>query len=330
MENFLRKNLAKLKEHFFPTYPSFTHAPIVPSVDPVTVKVLVITHNPSLPTQGNRKLSQVFEWQDPTMLVEGYRHDLLQVSHGYANFQIIETIEVDDFPLKKDGFRYTKDSFSEVWRTKGPFHKPDGVDYVRLLEEFSVFDRVNDGSIDEVWLMGMPYAGYWESLMVGPGAFWCNSSPLEDRRANRRFVVMGFNYERGVGEMLENMGHRTESIMSHVWRNSPDSANLWKKYIRYDKTHPSQAECGNVHFAPNSERDYDWGNPKFVNSYCDDWLDFPNFKGVSRQVNCAEWGNGDIRHHHQWWLGHLPHVEGQTYSISNNWWEYIVDPNKVH
>ena len=26
----------------------------------------------------------------------------------------------------------------------------------------------------------------------------------------RRFVIMGFSYERGVGEMLENMGHRAE------------------------------------------------------------------------------------------------------------------------
>ena len=28
---------------------------------------------------------------------------------------------------------------------------------------------------------------------------------------------MGFNVERGVGEMLEDFGHRTESIMTHVW-----------------------------------------------------------------------------------------------------------------
>jgi len=28
---------------------------------------------------------------------------------------------------------------------------------------------------------------------------------------------MGFNYERGVGEMLEDLGHRAESILSHVF-----------------------------------------------------------------------------------------------------------------
>ena len=83
-----------------------------------------------------------------------------------------------------------------------------------------------------------------------------------------------------------------------------------------------------MHFTPNSVQDYDWGNQTVVPSRCDDWLSFPNFQGLVRQVNCADWGNGDIREHHKWWLKHLPKVAGLTNGIGNNWWSYFIDPNK--
>jgi hypothetical protein len=160
--------------------------------------------------------------------------------------------------------------------------------------------------------------------MAGPGAVWCNAPPLERTSATRRFVIMGFNYERGVGEMLEDLGHRAESILAHVFRNARGDANLWERFMRYDKTQPGRAECGNVHFAPNSVRDYDWGNSRFVPSRCDAWLSFPDLGGQPRRVNCAEWGNGDLRLHHLWWFRHFPHAVGVTDGVSNNWWEYVI------
>jgi len=109
-----------------------------------------------------------------------------------------------------------------------------------------------------------------------------------------------------------------------------DDDNLWKRFIRYGQTHPGQAALGNVHFAPNSERDYDWNNPSFVLSEADDWLlNFPNFKGTTRMVNSNEWGNGDIRKHHIWWFKHFPKTIGRKNGIHNNWWQYIMDPNNI-
>jgi hypothetical protein len=105
--------------------------------------------------------------------------------------------------------------------------------------------------------------------------------------------------------------------------------NLWERFSRYDLIAPGRASAGNVHFAPNSERDYDWGNPRSVSSDCDDWLNFPNQTGARRMVDCRDWGNGDIRLHHLWWLERLPHAEGQTDGIHNTWWTYVVDPNTV-
>ncbi|MBZ0276235.1 MAG: hypothetical protein K8I60_08830, partial [Anaerolineae bacterium] len=207
---------------------------------------------------------------------------------------------------------------------------PDGVNYYRLLDDFDLIEKVNANQIDEVWLMGHPYGGYYESTMAGPGAFFCNSSPLSNTgSANRRFIIMGFNFERGVGEMLESYGHRAESIMEQVYRGTVEANHLWRRFTRYDKTAPGQAECGNVHFAPNSDRDYDWGNTRPVPSRCDTWLNFPDLSGDPRTVESSEWGSGDMRRHHFWWMQHFPHVAGQTGAVSNNWWVYIADPNQV-
>jgi hypothetical protein len=48
-----------------------------------------------------------------------------------------------------------------------------------------------------------------------------------------------------------------------------------------------------------------------------------------KQVNCAEWGGGEIHAHHKWWLKHLPKVGGHTNGIANNWWQYVLDLNRV-
>jgi hypothetical protein len=218
------------------------------------------------------------------------------------------------------------------WRNRGGWHDPDAVDYREIIASFSLLQRVLSGEIDEVWLFGSPSAGFYESIMAGPGAFWCNAPELTGTgAAGRRFIIMGFSFERGVGEMLESCSHRVESCLEQAWRRWKGDAshNLWEQFIRYDLVAPGKANCGNVHFAPNSVRDYDWGNTRFVSSNCDDWLNFPAFTGSVRQVNCADWGNGDIRGHHTWWLEHLPRAAGQSYGVANNWWQFVVDPNTV-
>ncbi|MDW8328245.1 MAG: hypothetical protein RMK99_16915 [Anaerolineales bacterium] len=296
---------------------------------PLHSKVLLLIYNPRFPLEGNCKLSEVMRWNDPDVLAQQYIADVRECSYGLANFEIVERIEVDGFPVKADGFAYTPEDYLRCWRARAGFHQPDAVDYHRLLDEFAIVPRINSGAVDEVWLFGFPYAGYYESIMVGPGAVWCNAPPLARSDAKRRFIIMGFNYERGVGEMLESLGHRAESVLGYVYRHTHGEANLWERFTRYDKTHPGRAECGNVHFAPNSERDYDWGNPRFVVSRCHAWLNFPDLDATARRVNCAEWGGGDIRLHHLWWLRHFPHVDGASDGVDWNWWRYVIAPDQI-
>jgi hypothetical protein len=180
-------------------------------------------------------------------------------------------------------------------------------------------------------MFAFPHAGFYESTMGGAGAFWCNAPPLKNTAGcARRFVLMGFSYERGVGEMLGAFGHRVESIMTRVFEHTTGEANLWERFCRYDQKAPGKAEVGTIHFAPNSERDYDWANPREVPSFCDSWYKFPELDTplrAARKVSAAEWGGGDIRGHHLWWLTHLPRVAGRKNGVHNNWWQYAIAVN---
>ncbi|MFQ6131213.1 MAG: hypothetical protein ACE5R4_04195 [Armatimonadota bacterium] len=287
-------------------------------------KVLLLIHNPIIEAREGRRLHHVMGWNDPDELTRAYIEDVSEVSGGLVRYRIAERLEVDGYPIKADGFRYTDGSYLRAWEER-EFHQPDGVDYRAIIEEFGICEKVENRQIDEVFLFGAPYFGYYESIMVGKGAYWCNAPPLDDVDCSRRFVIMGFNYERGVGEMLEDLGHRTESILWHVYGSwEPKETHAWNRFTLTEKALPGKAGCGNVHYAPNSESDYDWGNQRYVWSTCDDWYNYPNLTGEKRRVNCEEWGGGDIRAHHKWWFDHIPRAPGKTDGHLNNWWKYII------
>jgi hypothetical protein len=304
--------------------------PVGGKPEPVIKKVSLIIHNPRVPSAKNERLNKALGWNDPRQLVKDYIADMQEISYGYITYKVVEEIEVDKFPKKIDGFAYEADQFVKAWRERKGFHDPDAVDYYALLDEFDMIEKVNSDKIDEFWLFAFPYAGYYESIMAGPGAFWCNAPALEKTdKAKKRFVIMGYNYQRGVGEMLENYGHRTESIMKHVYRQKKGEKNLWEQFIRHEHANPGKAEVGWMHYAPNSERDYDWGNKRKVMSRWHTWQNFPNLEGEARSVDCKDWGEGDIRLHHKWWFKLLPHITGSHDGIFYNWWQYTVDPNTV-
>jgi hypothetical protein len=310
--------------------PVLTRAPKVDPEQGMVIRTLNIVYEPSMDAAGT-KLARYMRWNEVENLVQGYISDVGEVSGGLVQYQVVQRIDVDEFPSKVDGFRYDPRHYLDVVRGGRPPYMPQEANYYEIIQRFDLLGRVARDEIDEAWVFNFPHAGFYESIMAGPGAFWCNAPPLTNTGASgRRFVIMGFSYERGVGEMLENLGHRVESIMHKTFEGLRGEANLWERFCRYDKVSPGRAAVGNVHFAPNSVRDYDWGNPSTVISECDDWLyNFPDFQGIRRKVTARDWGNGDIRKHHKWWLNHLPKTTGQINGISNNWWQYVMDPNHV-
>ncbi len=295
---------------------------------PITRRVLMVVHDPYVAGSAGPTLREAKGWHDPDELAREYIAEVQKCSFGYANYQIVERLITHEFPRKADGFRYDAAGYLAASQPQD-FHSPDLVDYLALVRQFGMVERVRSGAVDEIWLFGFPYAGYHESVMAGPGAFQCNSEPLSGlEAAGRRFVIMGFSMETGVGEMLEDLGHRAEAIVGRVFAGTMGDANLWERFTRYDLRNPGQAECGTVHYPPNGRQDYDWNNPAYVPSRCDNWLHFPDLSGEPRPVNASEWG-GNIRGKHTWWFTHFPHMTGETGGISGNWWEYVIDPNTV-
>lgn len=327
--DFLR-NLLSPKPAATPQKPAVPPDNLTEPVRIITSHVLLVVYDPVMDANAGTKLSEAMGWQRPEHLVTGFIHDILQCSNGVARFQIVERMELNEFPVQVDGYTYTPQGYQDVINNIQTPHIPPMANYATILENLGILARISKREIDEVWLFGFPHAGFYESSMAGAGAFWCNAPPIAGTNScARRFVVMGFSYERGVGEMLESFGHRAESILEKTFAKTSPAANLYAKFSRYNKKYPNQAEVGTIHFAPNSDSDYDWNNPQLVKSNCDDWYNFPKFQGIQRDVNAAEWGNGDIRLHHTWWLKHIPHVSGRTSGVHNNWWQYIMDPNLV-
>ena len=332
--NKLDKSLLSFFKRQTPPPPKPTIDPNNPNEPPLTtiIKTLVIVYDPVMDQAAGKKLSEYMNWNKVEDLAHDFMSDILLVSGGLVRYQIIERFDVNDFPAKTDGSKYDAPTYLDVLRGVSPPYIPQWVDYHAIIDRFNILQRVAKEEIDEVWIFNFPHAGFHESVMGGPGAFWCNTAPLKNTgESKRRFVIMGFSYERGEGEMLENMCHRAASIMEKTFEKVPEEEKLWKRFTRYNKTHPGQAAVGTVHFAPNSIRDYDWNNPVPVPSECDDWLhNFPDFKGVTREVNATEWGNGDTRKHHIWWMNHIPKTKGRRNGIHNNWWQYIANPNNVN
>lgn len=330
-----------------------TPPPPVTGNEPLQVispRVMVINFNPVVASSGKR-LTEKMGWSNVDQLINGFIADIDEVSYGLVKYQYnpANRIDVNAFPRKTDGFQYTPAAYLAMMQNEPTHHEPDGVDYWQILNDYNVVNRVVNNEIDEVWLFGGPYFGFWESTMAGKGAIWCNSAALAGSESiARRFVIMGFNYQRGVAEMVHNVGHRTESIMAHVYDSfnklmsayaavnpavqppvSPSQfanpKNDFERFMLYEKIAPGRAQVGLIHTPPNADKDYDWANPALASSNADDWLNYPAFLQRSRAMNCSEWGcGGDGYEYTKWWFKRVPHAAGSQNGILNNWWRYVM------
>lgn len=325
---------------------------------PLAPRVLVIVYDPLVDPLENLRLTEWGVknrgWTRVDDLLAGYIKDIDECSGGLVKYNVVQRIDVDGFPLRLNGKRFTATEYLDLYTVnQSKYKEPDDrFDYNDAIKEFNLLARVNNNEIDEVWLFTYPFSGTYESVMCGTNAFWCNG-PVIENTPGRRFAVMGFSYERGVGEMEEDLGHRMENIMAKVY-NAPDflgwtyaydrsktpfvkleptkydavkfaETNLFAKFLLYDRIAPGNAQCGNVHYAPNSQKDYEWGNMTPVVTYADDWLTFPNLPRTQKMQNANSWGNGDIRGHHRWWFSRFPKVAGRQNGIRLNWWSYICN-----
>ncbi len=299
----------------------------------IVVRVLVLNFDPIVPQEGGKRLHEVGKWNDPRKLAEQYAREVHEASEGFIEFQIVEWRDLDEFPVKVDGFIYTLEQYLECLRTWKGWHEPDGTDYEKVLLKHGVHELIDSSKIDEVWMFGAPYMGFWESAMAGPGAFFINGGVYEKFPTRRPFAIMGFNYERGVAEMLHNLCHRTEATMTRIyggWK-ADELVHNWARFAANAHQSNGVSAVGTCHYPPNGEKDYDYANPRTVVSSAPDWLHYPNLTGKrTMEVTRETWGGPDYHlNYMRWWFRHLPRAKGVNEDGRlNNWWRYVFDFTK--
>jgi len=297
--------------------------------------VAVIIYNPRIPSEGDKKLTEVMRWNDPDELTKKMIDDARVASAGYVNYRIVLRKEIDGCPPWRSGFRYKPDDLLADIR-RSSWKQGDGTSYKGVLEENGLMEATPPLDITEVWLWGAPGMHWDEYAMLIPDRDhrlpptenpWFYR-PYDIPDVGRTLWVMGWNYERGEGEMLESFCHRVEGILSlaiagGVWDTK--RTDPWNLFTRVDKDFPGESQVGSVHYAPNTRSDYDWGSDRYVETYALDWRNYPDLKGTKAIMNCYDGWGPDIVTHHRWWLNMLPKAPGKTEHGYNNWWIYVAN-----
>ncbi|MBC7187696.1 MAG: T9SS type A sorting domain-containing protein [Calditrichaeota bacterium] len=311
-------------------------------VEPMVVPVAVVLQDQIIDKVNKRRIHQVRGWADPLVLVFQLAEEFYQCSDGVVQYQIVEIHDDVQCFSRLDGTFMSLDTLAYYFGSSGKLYgrsTPGTLQYMAEIEDRVKFDyramidyhqfdqKRNEGRIMEVWVYSFPFAGMWESQLVGPGAFWYNSPPMDHPGLRRLLPVMGWNYERGIAEAMESYGHRSESALAHAygrWNPRAEPRNNWEIFTTIDKDRPGQAHVGSIHYPPNGMSDYDFGNHRYVNCYADNWKRYPILLDQNRVLNCSEWGCSHVGYM-RWWFSHLPRFVGVTDGILNNWWHYIVD-----
>lgn len=308
-----------------------------PDPEQVEIPVLVLHFNPVLHGQGGVRLREHMKWNDPRPMTENLMKYIRESSGGYARYRLVEFKEIDAFPIKRDGFRYTEETFLEMWKDKKKAHQPDGVSYAAIFKDHGLEERVRSGEVREIWVWGAPYFGTDEYAVKIPGdqIFYQTENPWFYRPydipdCGRTVCVMGFNYEVSEDNALHSFGHRCEGLLSLTigrgkWEGKLGDKNPWSRFTRQAKEFPDDAQAGNVHGGPNAKSGYDYGQKETVMSGADDWLNYPELTGAKKPVNADTWGEPHHLNFQRWWLAHFPRNTGVTEGFSNNWWRYVVD-----
>jgi hypothetical protein len=176
--------------------------------------------------------------------------------------------------------------------------------------------------------------------MAGPGAFFVNGGVYPEVPVKRPFVFYGFNYERGVAEMLHDTCHRAEATLNRVFGEWKLSAprNDWELFSANAGQSGGLAGVGTCHWPANAEKDYDYDNPRVVQSWALDFLNYPNLKcrdrtSTRKPVSQDTWiaasglANRDPhRSYMLWYFTLLPRAPGTgPDGRQNNWWKYLYD-----
>ena len=316
-----------------------------------TPRVLAIGYNPASGGQNlvdtyfksslGGRTSQQFEDYVFSTTVQDFK----DLSKGRINFQIVKKINITDFPVYPDGTQYNVSSFRKCVFGQ-PGFDPSGCDqkkftfnYTKWVTDHQICQIALQNNVDEIWMVSVPYIMAWETFMIGPDAgFGVNGGAYQIPGCTRHYIALNGTYDRPEN-VLHDYGHRVESTFNYLTQKwtAADKQRYWEAFStasRYSSPNSSYqgVTCGNAHFAANSTIAYDLGNRNNHLFNCVDWKNFPNFTGITQNINCSAWGCID-RGWQKLWMGSIPSnpgvvtmysANGEAFQFKKDWWWYIL------
>jgi len=308
-------------------------ASVVQATGHLRLKIAAIAYNPIMTNRpGAPRLNVAAGWADPLAMARDHTNWWDRASDGMVRCELVIGTNLNIWPVTADGFRYTDTSYWAIY-TNGwqGAHSPDTIDYRALFKTDMpwLLTMIDTGAVDQVWIYGFPCMGCFETRLFGPGAYECNSDGTEEL-GNRRLFMASFPSMERPDTPMENFGHGCEGILgSWFWNHLVDypgsldtpyaRMNDFALFTRAVTNSPGMIHCGNIHFAPNSTSDYDWGNSTRVSGNADAWYSYPLLTNAPRMMNSSDWGNGVNHLHKLWWFGHMPQKVGLHRGHMMNW-----------
>ena len=333
-------------------------------------KVLVMAIDPyvSNPVTGAKERTSEYLGFSLNLSVKSLKWFIETGTHGEVQIEVVDSIHCDEFP-KYVGFpSMTEEQFFRLfpanesgrgewygWWTRNremqviPQELDSGMhfNYVDFILRYELVELRNQRRFDMVWVFGIDPLSMYESSMIGETPFWINGNALQTSCEN--FAMFGMTFSRPDGA-LENFCHMCEDMLNYTYGISiPEfrgmlefselsELNTWQKFYLCKHNSPAHNKVygvGQVHFSPNSDRDYDWENNTPVQSYHRTFLE--NYPDISTEkltmFTSKEYLETDAQDiafslvkHHIWWMQHMPHFPGRDENgYRHNWWDYILD-----
>lgn len=244
--------------------------------------------------------------------------------HGYKDSTAIASL---NFTVRDNK------SFDEAIPISKEF--PPFADHMKLLNNLNICDYVENKGVKEIWIwmyhsdVVVPI----ESNMSGPYGDISNSYRQDDLpHCTDTYTVYNYNYGRGVSEATENHMHQIEHVLNYVDGRDITPHDKWKtllfwgNFVGSDISHKIiKPGCGWTHYPPNGTTDYDWRNPEYVESDCEDWK--PDGIGEKQIFNCDRWSCDSLTFF-KWWMQNLPGFGNNLYYEGKklkNWWSFLGD-----
>ena len=323
---------------------------------PHDLKLLFVGYNPSdgTTTMADRYFGGYYggltadQAEDQTINLEIAAFNRL--SAGRIRHTVVAKIHDRTFDPYPDGFTYTMDTYGPCTTYTPPSScetRKWTFDYPRWIAENKICETANQYGVDAIWVESAPFVQAYESFMIGPTpGFDVNGPSFVTPTCNKHYTVQTVGYAGVPQPSMQTYGHSIEHTMGFITSNwqAADVAQHWERFAAmsrysspYGQTLPDLPNpyCGNAHFPSNAQSDYDFANPRYKDSNCVDWSNFPNYTGQTTSVTCSNWSCSDPGWG-EFWFGAMPtgigtvrmtSVNGKSFDFPRDWWNLLLSPD---